>query len=135
MFYLICALNLSTIVLLFFIPQLLFVGAPTPSVTEPWRAELQELAKAAGLTAKQDEPPKEEGRRTSQYSSATGRLIPPPTKAISRSSSRARTAQFLNQVNTAGDILGRPNVEDTVSVSYAFRNGQQQQVKCSGIGK
>lgn len=81
---------------------------------EPWRAELQELAKAAGLTSQAEEPKPVERKRTSQYSAATGRLIPPPTKGLSRSSSRMKTAQFLAQANATGDILGQANVEDTV---------------------
>ena len=79
--------------------------------------EIQELAKAAGLTPRQEEPPKEERVRTSQYSAATGRLIPPPSKAMSRSSSRMKTAQFLNKMNSSsGDALNQSNIEDTVSI-------------------
>lgn len=82
---------------------------------DPWRKELQDLAKAAGLSTESQDKAREEPRtRTSQYSAATGRLIPPPTKGLSRASSRAKTAQFINNVNTPGDILGQPNMEDEV---------------------
>lgn len=82
---------------------------------EPWRVELQELAKTAGLTTEVSEKPREQPRkRTSQYSAATGRLIPPPSKGISRASSRAKTAQFISHVNTPGNLLDQPNIEDTV---------------------
>lgn len=101
----------------FIIPYNLFVFfSIAAAVTEPWRVELQELAKAAGIPEKAAETPKLERQRTSQYSAATGRIIPPPTKSLSRGNSRAATAQFLSQTNTARDILGQPdNVEDTVS--------------------
>ena len=93
----------------------MYITVKTAEV-EPWRQELQDLAKSAGLTTETQEQPKELPRkRTSQYSAATGRLIPPPTKGLSRAGSRAKTAQFLNSVNTPGDILGQPDtMEDTV---------------------
>ncbi|XP_064618181.1 protein TBATA-like [Liolophura sinensis] len=59
-------------------------------VTEAWRDELRSLAQAAGfLQEKQEAPnPDIERRPQTMYSSETGRLIPPPSRAMTRGGSR-----------------------------------------------
>lgn len=84
---------------------------------DSWRKELQDIAQSAGLTPREEEPPKQEVKRTSQYSAETGRLIPPPSKGYSRRSSRAKTQeQFISSLRSQrGDPLEQGQVEDTVS--------------------
>lgn len=91
---------------------------------EPWRKELQDIAKAAGLNTTAEEKPKQPtAKRTSQYSAETGRLIPPPTKGYSRQSSRMKTQeQFINSFNSQrGNPLDEANAEDTVSYYTSFQ--------------
>lgn len=91
-----------------------FILAPA---TESWRQELQEIAQSAGLTPRAEEPPKQDVKRTSQYSAETGRLLPPSSKGYSRRSSRAKTQdQFINRLRSQrGDPLEQDQMEDTVS--------------------
>jgi len=62
-------------------------------VSEPWRKELQEIAAAAGLTPR-EQPAPEPVKRKSLYSAETGRLIPPPSRMVSRGISRVGTGMI-----------------------------------------
>ncbi|KAJ8022689.1 Protein TBATA [Holothuria leucospilota] len=67
--------------------------------TEAWRDELVSLVDKAGLGLPKDvkEFQREQPKRTSVYSAETGRLIPPPSRAMSRGSSRQRQREpFLH---------------------------------------
>ncbi|XP_059140441.1 protein TBATA-like [Physella acuta] len=82
-------------------------------VTEAWRDELAEFTKNLLL---QEEPvkqkPEEEKRpRTSVYSPDTGRLIPPPSRAMTRGGSR-RGHQFVG--GNFQHISADPDLENTV---------------------
>ena len=86
-------------------------------VTEAWRDELRALSEAAGLRGlHQHQPRRESDRpRTTQYSAETGRLIPPPSRAMSRQGSRAgRRDQFMNHLQ---HISEEPDSENMVSDS------------------
>ena len=77
------------------------------SVTDAWRDELRALTDAIGLTedAKKASMKAEPNKpRTSQYSSETGRLIPPPSRAMSRGASRAsQRDKFMNKLQHITD--------------------------------
>lgn len=58
-------------------------------VTEQWRDELQHLTKTLGLDFEEVVPKKPQApgateRPRTQYSETTGRIIPPPSRAMSR---------------------------------------------------
>ncbi|XP_029934271.1 protein TBATA [Myripristis murdjan] len=67
-------------------------------LSDAWREELKELAAKVSLSSqakkdKKDDPPEEGfGRRKTQYSAQTGRIIPPSSKAYQRRSYSQRLA-------------------------------------------
>ncbi|XP_060624830.2 protein TBATA [Anolis sagrei] len=75
------------------------IGDPQPipvprlsigSLSDAWREELKELAArvtATSFTKKEKKETAEKSQRETQYSEETGRLIPPPSRAITRHSS------------------------------------------------
>nr|XP_033799184.1 protein TBATA [Geotrypetes seraphini]XP_033799185.1 protein TBATA [Geotrypetes seraphini] len=65
-----------------------FKGAST--LSEAWREELRELAVKVCATppVEAEQMEVEEPRRTTRYSAETGRIIPPPTRALTRHASR-----------------------------------------------
>ncbi|XP_033108173.1 protein TBATA-like isoform X3 [Anneissia japonica] len=71
-------------------------------MTDTWRDELRELTEKAGLGLPKElrEQQQEQPRRTSVYSSDTGRLIPPPSRAMQRgfSRQRQREPQHFNHI-------------------------------------
>ncbi|XP_041364894.1 protein TBATA-like [Gigantopelta aegis] len=81
-------------------------------VTESWRDELkaftQQLQEEDADRRREEKP--EERPRTTQYSTATGRLIPPPSRAMSRAGSR-RGARPMNMFQ---HIAAEPDVENSV---------------------
>ncbi|XP_044160780.1 protein TBATA-like isoform X1 [Bufo gargarizans] len=64
-----------------------FLGAAGP-MSEGWREELRELASKVCTTNKEPEKQVEEPRRSTQYSSETGRIIPASARALTRQASR-----------------------------------------------
>ncbi|XP_042311986.1 protein TBATA isoform X2 [Sceloporus undulatus] len=76
------------------------IGDPQPlpiprlsvgSLSDAWREELRELAArvtAVSFAKKEKKETTEKSQRETQYSEETGRLIPPPSRAITRHSSR-----------------------------------------------
>ncbi|XP_072051127.1 uncharacterized protein [Amphiura filiformis] len=59
-------------------------------MTDSWRDELRDLTERAGLGLPKEEPKEQPVKRTSVYSADTGRLIPPPSRAMSRGFSRQK---------------------------------------------
>ncbi|XP_076459877.1 protein TBATA-like isoform X2 [Babylonia areolata] len=89
-------------------------------VTEAWRDELKRFAEQLGdgvtLTkdpAKDSLPKDEERPRTTLYSQETGRLIPPPSRAMSRGHSR-RGQRTPNSYPSLQHIAPVPDVENVV---------------------
>lgn len=82
-------------------------------VTEAWRDELHSLTEALNLFPKEKpkEIKQEERPRTTQYSADTGRIIPPPSRAMSRKGSRQGHRQPLFD-----HIVAEPDMESYVSV-------------------
>ena len=81
--------------------------------TDAWRDELRALTEAIGINPEEKQKkPKMEQPRTAHYSQETGRLIPPPSRAMSRGNSRAsRREQAFNQFS---HIAEGPDVESMV---------------------
>lgn len=93
------------------------------SVEDVWRSELQVFTEALGLVQPKDQKlnkmeqrktPMTGGRPKTQYSETTGRIIPPPSRAMSRGFSRA--SQRRDQCMTMAEQLNieTPNAEDMV---------------------
>ena len=87
------------------------------NVNEAWHDELRALTEALGVTAPQPpaQPRKPEtGRPRTQYSETTGRLLPPPSRAMSRGGSRMgqREAALTATMQAMG--AQEPNSEDMV---------------------
>jgi len=91
------------------------------SAAEAWREELRALTDAIGLPRDDILKPMPRAApftpqrpRTTEYSTETGRLIPPPSRAMSRHASRqGRREQLFSQwQQTIGE---QPEVEDMVS--------------------
>ncbi len=81
---------------------------------EAWRDELRALTDAVDGVKRDKAREVSDGYRprTSQYSAETGRLIPPPSRAMSRGASRQQSrAGFLNKLNSLTDDI---NLEETV---------------------
>lgn len=76
---------------------------------------MRQLTEAAGLNLPVKKEETEEKRpRTSVYSSETGRLLPPPSRAMTRQGSRAgKRQQLMQQVE---HITGEPDVENMVGL-------------------
>jgi len=87
---------------------------PNVPLGEAWREELEALTSAvgaAGLEDMQRRPPSVKPR-TAQYSTTTGRLIPPPSRAMSRGNSRAaRREVFFNKLQNISD---NPDIETMI---------------------
>ena len=93
-------------------------------MTEAWQDELRALTEAVGLGKQQEKAQEEPPRpRTTQYSTETGRLIPPPSRAMSRGNSR-QTARdrFFNQFQ---NIIDEDGVENMVSRGQHYQLGLQ----------
>ena len=98
----------------------------TGSGNEAWRDELKALTNALGIGPKQQEPTPpgglkpETGRPKTQYSETTGRLLPPPSRAMSRSGAvglASRQQQREAAVTATMQSLGvdEAGAEDVVS--------------------
>jgi hypothetical protein len=85
-------------------------------VTERWRDELKTLTEAIGLKEHEisQQQPKEYERPRTQYSEKTGRLIPPPSRAMSRGLSRGQSRGGRPMPNLQ-HIAAEPDMEATVS--------------------
>ena len=61
-------------------------------ITDLWREELRQLTEKAGMGLPKEikEQQEVQPRRTSVYSAETGRLLPPPSRAMSRGFSRQK---------------------------------------------
>ncbi|XP_041485184.1 uncharacterized protein LOC121431649 isoform X5 [Lytechinus variegatus] len=64
-------------------------------VTDKWRDELREITEQAGFGLPKEikQAQAEQPKRTSVYSADTGRLIPPPSRAMTRGASRQKHEQ------------------------------------------
>ena len=62
-------------------------------MNEAWRDELHALTNALGVEHKKHQPAPIGGRPKTQYSETTGRLIPPPSRAMSRGGLMSRREQ------------------------------------------
>ncbi|XP_061175197.1 protein TBATA-like isoform X2 [Saccostrea echinata] len=87
-------------------------------VTEQWRDELHQLTKAIGLTPeelapKKPQPPGLLDRPKTQYSETTGRIIPPPSRAMSRGKTGSRNGRDKYYGNLQ-HIAPEPDVEAMV---------------------
>lgn len=87
-------------------------------VTEAWRDELSNFTKCLGLEDQPAAPKAEdEGRpRSTQYSPETGRLIPPPSRAMSRASRRGNRAGAGFVGGNLQHISADPDLENVVLV-------------------
>lgn len=87
-------------------------------VTETWRDELANFTKSLGLDVELGQPPKDEETRprTTVYSPETGRLIPPPSRAMSRSGSRKGRGQQQFIGGNFQHISADPDLENIVLV-------------------
>ena len=89
-------------------------------VPDAWRDELKALTEAIGLGANEDKRKEERktpltGRPKTQYSESTGRLIPPPSRAMSRGFSRSGQRQERFMQNMAEQFnMEAPDMEETV---------------------
>ncbi|XP_067671844.1 protein TBATA-like [Haliotis asinina] len=76
---------------------------------EAWRDELKEFTEQLNIPEERKRDP--ERPRTTQYSAETGRLIPPPSRMMSRGASRRGRPQF---VPTMQHIAPEPDMENVV---------------------
>ena len=89
-------------------------------VTEAWRDELKALTDAI----KDYQPPQEQQQKPlerpkTQYSETTGRLIPPPSRAMSRGNSRQASRQGSRGGNrNFQHIAEDPDMETEVSSHF-----------------
>ncbi|CAH1793819.1 unnamed protein product [Owenia fusiformis] len=82
-------------------------------VTETWREELRKLTEAAGLPQFSDQSRPTEQPRQTVYSTNTGRLIPPPSRAMSRGPG-SRMSQREKMFTQMEHIAAAPDTENTV---------------------
>ncbi|XP_022316133.2 protein TBATA-like isoform X1 [Crassostrea virginica] len=87
-------------------------------VTEQWRDELQQLTKAIGFGTDEMAPPKPQApgvpeRPKTQYSETTGRIIPPPSRAMSRGKTGSRQGRD-KYYGTLQHIAPEPDMETMV---------------------
>ena len=105
----------------YLIPTCTLCTLPTAvPVTEAWRDELRALTEAVQHTKEQKAKAAEEEERRpkTQYSAETGRLIPPPSRAMSRGGSRGGNrgmGQFQH-------IMEEPDTESMVSGTTVIVN-------------
>ncbi|CAL1527451.1 unnamed protein product [Lymnaea stagnalis] len=90
-------------------------------VTETWRDELANFTKSLGLDGElsqqpQDKQDVEVRPRSTMYSPETGRLIPPPSRAMSRSGSRKGRGQQQFIGGNFQHISADPDLENIVLV-------------------
>lgn len=88
-------------------------------VTEQWRDELQQLTKAIGFGTDELAPQKPQApgvpeRPKTQYSETTGRIIPPPSRAMSRGKTGSRQGRD-KYFGTLQHIAPEPDMETMVS--------------------
>ena len=88
-------------------------------VTEQWRDELQQLTKAIGFGTDEMAPPKPQApgvpeRPKTQYSETTGRIIPPPSRAMSRGKTGSRQGRD-KYYGTLQHIAPEPDMETMVN--------------------
>jgi hypothetical protein len=93
-------------------------------VTEQWRDELQNLTKALGLGVEEMAPKKSQApgvmeRPKTQYSETTGRIIPPPSRAMSRGRIGSRQGRDKYYGNLQ-HIAPEPDMETMVSQVYTL---------------
>lgn len=101
----------------------LFISCLVP-VTEQWRDELQQLTKAIGFGIDELAPQKPQApgvpeRPKTQYSETTGRIIPPPSRAMSRGRTGSRQGRD-KYFGTLQHIAPEPDMETMVSYSLRF---------------
>ncbi|XP_071379494.1 protein TBATA [Centroberyx affinis] len=105
-------------------------------LSEAWREELKELAAKVNLSSqakkdkKDDQSEEEFGRRKTQYSAQTGRIIPPSTKAYQRRSHSQRTAYpqpFYDQELMVLELLCQILQTDSLSLvqQWLLLSGQR----------
>ncbi|XP_052688365.1 protein TBATA-like isoform X4 [Crassostrea angulata] len=87
-------------------------------VTEQWRDELQQLTKAIGFGTDELAPQKPQApgvpeRPKTQYSETTGRIIPPPSRAMSRGKTGSRQGRD-KYFGTLQHIAPEPDMETMV---------------------
>ncbi|XP_069125038.1 protein TBATA-like isoform X2 [Argopecten irradians] len=87
-------------------------------VTEAWRDELQQLTRILMGEEQQQKPkapaiPREPERPRTLYSAETGRLIPPPSRAMSRGASRRASRQGAREP-LLRHIAAEPDMESMV---------------------
>ncbi|XP_078469488.1 protein TBATA-like [Lampetra planeri] len=77
------------------------------SLTDAWRDELRELTERAGFLARREKKPQQpEGpalRPGTRYSLATGRIVPPPSRAASRTPGRLSSRNGARDLAAHGD--------------------------------
>lgn len=90
-------------------------------MTEAWRDELAHLTKDLGFNVEEQQrqlPQREiiQERPKTKYSAETGRLIPPPSRAMSRGASRqgSRHGRIYNPLQ---HIAAEPDMESMVRLS------------------
>ncbi|KAL8565007.1 hypothetical protein ACOMHN_003383 [Nucella lapillus] len=86
-------------------------------ITEAWRDELKRFTDQLGDVSLKDPakdclPREEEKPRASMYSQETGRLIPPPSRAMSRGNSRR--GQRMPNLGAFSHIVPAPDMENMV---------------------
>lgn len=104
------------------------VSVSSVPVTEAWRDELKALTEALKDYKPEPPAPKPEVERPkTQYSETTGRLIPPPSRAMSRGSSRQGSRHGSRQGQRPGPhgylqhIVENPDLENVVGkIPFTF---------------
>ena len=97
-------------------------------VTDAWRDELRRLTEALGLLPKEQEQQQqlqmqqqqqqqetERPRTRTMYSPQTGRLIPPPSRAMSRAQTRSGSRQSQRGYPPFQHIAQEPDNENMVN--------------------
>ncbi len=101
---------------------------PVP-ITESWRDELRDMTERAGLGLPKEEPKEQPVKRTSVYSAETGRLIPPPSRAMSRGFSRQSRNRERDIRGGFVNLTSDQDNEVLVSLIYEMC-GRLQELNC-----
>ena len=102
-------------------------------VTDRWRDELRTITEQAGLGLPNEikEAQAEQPKRTSVYSAETGRLIPPPSRAMSRGVSRQKQRDHDLMYHIAIDGSNESLVSRRFITHSTFLWCKQGPISCS----
>eukprot|EP00058_Branchiostoma_floridae_P010504 XP_002595992.1 hypothetical protein BRAFLDRAFT_123731 [Branchiostoma floridae] len=109
---------------------------PVASMNNTWRDELKDIVEKAGLAPPTEQELKDRDllpKRQTKYSKETGRLIPPPSRAMSRQASRQGSRQG-GRYNHFMHISPDPNAEVLILQTDSIQAVQQWLVNATGRG-